>query len=59
MTKDENKAPEGPGKRPASTLYPQTLPGGFKTPDATLLGEKWLEVIISGAVGTGTLIHRR
>lgn len=31
--------------------------GGFKTSDAPLPGEKWLQVITSGAVGTGTLIH--
>lgn len=58
-TKDENKAPEGPGRRPASirggALCPQTLPSGFQTSDA---GMKRGVATINGAVGAETLIHR-
>lgn len=63
VTKDEIEATEGPGKRPASTRGGGPMSSkpssGFKTLDAPLPGEKWLEIITSGAVGNGTLIHHR
>lgn len=59
MTKNENKAPKGPGKRPASTLSLKPFRVGSKHQDATLLGEKWLEAIISGAIWAGTFIPHR